>query len=67
MGRRSPGAGRAGFFHSDHRLATLWAPIDKMVPLLPIPTAGLLSNVRLKTWLVWLYLVRVNRTIRNLL
>lgn len=61
-------AARAGFFHSDHRLATqalpdriytLGVPIDKiqLVPLLPIPIAGLLSNVRLKTCLVWLYLV----------
>lgn len=59
-------AGRAWLFHSDHRLATqalpdrvytLWVPIDKMVPLLPIPTTGLLSNVRLKTCLVLLYLV----------
>ena len=61
-------AARARFFHSDHRLATqalpdriytLGVPIDKiqLVPLLPIPIAGLLSNVRLKTCLVWLYLV----------
>lgn len=61
-------AARAGLFHSDHRLATqalpdriytLWVPIDKiqLLPLLPIPTTGLLSNARSKTCLVWLYLV----------